>query len=69
MPTTPSLEPYQLRVIQERDELKVKLDALVKFMKTEQYMKLEFLERIDLADQHVAMDTYYITLLRRTERF
>lgn len=63
------MQDFQLRVIQERDELKTKWDALNKFFEGKVYKTLPEIERDDLLDQADYMEAYLSVLNRRIERF
>lgn len=63
------MEPYQDRMIAERNELKTRLDRLYRFQATPEYLQLEPEDRDLLVNQSVAMNHYLIILDKRIARF
>ena len=63
------MEPYQQRVIDEQEELKVKLSALGDFVQSEMFQGLPEIERDALNSQRVFMAGYSGVLSRRISRF
>lgn len=63
------LKDYQLRVIQEGEELKIKMEALGRFMLTEPFDELPIEEQVDLKSQLRVMIEYLNILTRRILRF
>ena len=63
------LKDYQLRVLQEGEELKTKMEALGKFILTEAFDNLPIVEQEDLKVQLEWMMGYLNTLTRRVLRF
>jgi len=65
-----SLQPHQQRVIDERDELQVRADALERFILGNPiYPTLPTEERRDLSEQLVHMRAYLGILNQRIKRF
>lgn len=64
------LEPYQLRVIEERDQLQEKLSKLNAFLVSSKfYVVIDEQEQILLTRQASAMQEYLDILISRIERF
>lgn len=63
------MEPYQHRVIRERDELHKKVDKLTLFKDSEAFENLEAVDRNLLQEQWMAMIDYLDILNLRIERF
>lgn len=62
-------ETYTMRVIEERDDLKVKVDKLTKFLDSEQFTLLPFSDKILLRCQLDAMHMYLEVLNERVGLF
>lgn len=66
----PTLFPYQQRVVQERDELNVKINALDKFINhTDAYHELGIAEQQRLISQLEVMHRYSSILTQRINAF
>jgi len=63
------MEPWQERLLTERDELSRKIVLLDEFTKTDKYFALPSLEKIDLLTQSIYMKKYLEILNRRIRRF
>lgn len=63
------LQPHQLRVIEERDALKVKVDALEKFLHSPVFRGVDFDEQVRLMFQHLFMSQYHMVLGERINAF
>lgn len=63
------LQPFQLRVINERDELKVKVDSLKKFLDADTFENLDNDNKTLLREQFYFMDKYLSTLNKRISLF
>lgn len=61
--------PFQQRVIDEERELAARLDKLCRFLETEQFNELPWVERDDLLAQARQMTEYRTTLRARISRF
>lgn len=61
------MKDYQLRVIEERDDLKIKLDKLISFSNTDKFYQAPMMEQLYLEDQADYMEGYLETLNRRIE--
>jgi hypothetical protein len=69
MTETKEYKPHELRVIEEKDQLKDRLDKLLEFL---QKGKPEFIDDKNwrlLEEQHDAMNWYYTILISRIELF
>ena len=64
-----TLQPYQERVIEEKEQLGERLQKLNTFLTTQQSLDLPFDERCLLVRQANTMEQYYDILLDRIERF
>ena len=63
------LQEHQIRVVEEKDQLKERLDKLIEFL---QKGKPSFIDDKNwdlLKKQYDAMNWYYLTLLNRIELF
>lgn len=63
------MEPHQLRVIEERDELKEKADKLSAFIGTALFMDIEKEERDKLHEQLTVVNVYLSILNDRIDNF
>lgn len=68
------LQPFQQRLLDERDRLQSKLKALTRFINEEgnygtKYSSLGDDERTDMLRQRIAMGEYLMCLNRRIDRF
>jgi len=63
------MQEFQKRVVAERDDLKVKLDALCKFFKTDTFSNLPEDEKHRLYDQQATMFRYTEILDDRINHF
>lgn len=65
------MEDYQLRVMEEKEQLDTKMEALNKFItgKSKNYTNLPKDEKADLKTQYSAMQVYSQALERRINRF
>lgn len=63
------MQEYQLRVIEEEKELRIKLNALTKFTSTDMFRALSFEEKDILLEQEKAMCAYAEILQIRIARF
>lgn len=64
------MEDYQLRVVEERDQLKIKLDALLLFLGNKQKMKtIKFRDGWLLFMQAFCMARYLNVLDKRIKNF
>lgn len=63
------MQPHQQRVVDEKNELGVKLEKLLDFLQTELYKGLSEKERELLYFQSQVMEDYYETLEQRIELF
>lgn len=63
------IQPHQQRVIDERDELKLKVTSLERFITTDLFKSLAHIEKCDLENQLFAMQTYLKILGKRIKRF
>jgi hypothetical protein len=64
-----TLLPHQQRVVTEKEELDVKLEALRKFFQTDTFLNLEKSDQDLLWVQEKFMDGYSATLNQRIKRF
>lgn len=64
-----ALLPYQQSVVQEKDDLEIKLQALNNFRKSEQFPKLSVTAQTLLDRQATLMLAYSIVLERRIDYF
>ena len=64
-----TLQPFQLRVVKELDELVIKADALRLFFKTEFFLQLDEAEKDRLTKQSFYMDSYADILKQRIAAF
>lgn len=64
-----NLLPHQQRVVEERQELEVKIDKLRSFIPTDTCLSLPFAERTRLARQLKIMLDYSEVLAERIEAF
>lgn len=65
----PTLQPHQQRVVVEKAELDLKLNALNEFTGTETFQDLPSEDRWLLDQQYQAMSAYSAVLARRIARF
>lgn len=65
----PPLADWQQRVVDEKDQLSVRIDALSDFMDMDKFESLPFEEQNDLRLQREIMNEYYDILRRRIFRF
>lgn len=63
------MQPHQQRVVDEKNELGTKLEALLKFLQTELYKSLSEKEKELLYFQSQVMEDYYEVLEQRIELF
>lgn len=63
------IEPWKLRVIEERDDLEDKIMKLVKFMDTDKFDQLDGVDKELLRGQLTAMEEYANILQLRIDRF
>lgn len=63
------MEPHQLRVIEERDELQERADKLTAFIGTGLFMKVEKEERARLREQSTVINVYLSILNDRIDNF
>lgn len=56
------MEEYQLRVVDERNELGLKLEALDQFLNSENINRVSVVQKRLLKDQYEAMENYYRAL-------
>jgi hypothetical protein len=63
------MQPHQQRVVDEKNELGVKLEALLKFLQTDLYKSLPEKEKELLYFQSQVMEDYYEVLEQRIELF
>lgn len=63
------MQPHEQRVIDERDELSTKLNALGAFITTPKFRELEDIDRTHLRAQAAHMRRYLKTLDQRIGRF
>ena len=63
--------PHELRVIDEQKELQIKLDALSKFIDSENFVKIvpDHDDQYNLIDQETHMMRYNRVLLKRINKF
>lgn len=64
-----SLQPWQERVVEERAQLKDRLEKLRAFSRGPMGATLDLIDRHLLLNQDVAMDMYLRTLDKRIARF
>lgn len=64
-----ALQPHQERVIEERDELKIKLAKLLSFLDTRTFSALSEAERLRLHRQSTYMAEYAAVLDERIAEF
>ena len=62
-------EPWQVRVIEEADELAIKLAKLAEFGHTEGYERLDSTDKGLLMAQGLIMENYHAVLEHRILRF
>jgi len=63
------MEPYQERVVVEKEELDVKILALAQFRKSDPHESLSEIEKKDLRDQWYCMRKYSAILAKRISLF
>ena len=63
------MKDYQARVIEETDQLKVRLNALFAFIEGPEFSDVDKRERRRLRDQSYYMEQYLIILLVRSASF
>lgn len=63
------MERYQQRVIEERDELALKIGKLDGFISSPKYHEIPGIEQNLLDEQAIAMEIYFDVLQRRINRF
>ena len=63
------LLPHEQRVVSEKDELKIKLDALISFLQNGQPKFIDDKNWVLLQEQADAMNWYYTILISRIELF
>lgn len=56
------MEDYQLRVVDEKNELGLKLEALDQFLNSENINKVSVVQKRLLKNQYEAMENYYRAL-------
>jgi hypothetical protein len=66
---TVTLRPHQVRLLGERRELQIKVDALMEFLWTDVYKSLTDIERSLLARQARVMNEYLRILDQRIASF
>lgn len=66
---TAEFEPHQLRVIEERKELDLKIEKLQSFFNTVIFKGLDQLDKSLLIEQEIAMISYSDILKQRINRF
>lgn len=64
-----TIEPHELRVIEEKSDLDVRLAKLKAFLKTETCLNMPFDDRCLLVQQAMVMGQYAHILNARIERF
>lgn len=64
-----SLEPYQIRVVQEKQELDQKLEKLVTYLESKHFTELSFDDKWLLREQRQAMAAYSRILGSRIAKF
>ena len=63
------LQPHEQRVVSEKDELKIKLDALISFLQNGQPKFIDDKNWVLLQEQADAMNHYYTILDCRIDLF
>jgi hypothetical protein len=63
------MEPHESRVVDERGDLRIKMDALGNFMTTKAYGEMLEQDQNDLLKQFKIMNEYLNVLTRRIIRF
>jgi len=63
------LLPHEQRVVSEKDELKIKIDALISFLQNGQPKFIDDKNWVLLQEQADAMNHYYTILISRIELF
>lgn len=63
------MEDYQIRVVEEREELQEKINKLVAFNASDAFKKIDTDQRSLLKCQLLAMETYNQILKERIDRF
>ena len=64
-----SLQPHEQRVIEEKEQLKVRLDKLIELLQNGQPKFIDDKNWILLQEQCDAMNWYYTILINRIELF
>lgn len=64
-----SIQPHEQRVIEEKDQLKERIDKLVDFLQKGQPKFIDDKNWQLLNEQYDAMNWYYTILISRTELF
>ena len=64
-----ALEPYQQRVVEEREALDVKIEALKKFFGTDTFLKITANKQVLFRKQLAAMTEYSMILGARISDF
>lgn len=64
-----SLEPYQIRVIQEKQELDQKLEKLTTYLESRHFAELPFDDKWLLREQRDVMKAYSRILGSRIQKF
>lgn len=62
------MEDYENRMLQEYNDLTIKIDKLYAFTKSEKFKELDKDEKYDLSAQYIAMKDYEEHLLKRLKR-
>ena len=63
------MEEYQQRVVTEKDDLKIKIDNLLRFLDSDIYSKMEDEKKIKLKEQKKVMEKYHGILVDRINGF
>ena len=63
------MEEYQQRVVTEKDDLKIKIDNLLRFLDSEIFLKMEDVEKTRLREQKKVMEKYHGILVDRINGF
>ena len=63
------LQPHEQRVVEEKDQLKERLDKLLDFLQKGQPTFIDDKNWVLLNEQHYAMNWYYTLLVSRIELF
>lgn len=68
-PDTTNFRPHELRVVEEQDELRGRLDRLANFIGTDPFKALEKEDQMLLREQFATMTALDVILGRRIDRF